>query len=141
MFETYYRNCLYFTANRLSRIITKMAEEDFRKTGLSPTYAFLLMAVYEQEGITQKELSAILHLTPSTVTRFIEKLEAKRLVLSQADGRLSRIYSTEQGKALKPEIEKAWDDLHDRYSAILGREEGDELTLKLDDVSNELEKS
>lgn len=140
MFETYYRNCLYFTANRLSRIITKMAEEDFRKTGLSPTYAFLLMAVYEQEGITQKELSAILHLTPSTVTRFIEKLEAKRLVLSQADGRLSRIYSTEQGKALKPEIEKAWDDLHDRYSAILGREEGDELTLKLDDVSNELEK-
>lgn len=67
------KECLYFTANRLGRIITKMAEDEFAVSGLSPTYAFLLMAVYEREGISQKELCEILHLQPSTITRFIER--------------------------------------------------------------------
>ena len=48
-------HCLYFTANRMSRIITHMAEEEFRVTGISPTYAFLLMIVNENDGISQKD--------------------------------------------------------------------------------------
>ena len=50
MLNTYIKECLYFTANRLSRVITKMAEDEFAASGLSPTYAYLLMAVYEKEG-------------------------------------------------------------------------------------------
>lgn len=51
---TYLKECLYFTANRLGRVITKMAEDEFAASGLSPTSAFLLMAVFEKEGISQK---------------------------------------------------------------------------------------
>lgn len=65
-------NCLYFTSNSLSRVITRMAEEEFRRTGLSPSHAFLMMLVNDNPGIGQKELREQLHLAPSTVTRFID---------------------------------------------------------------------
>lgn len=34
----------------------KIAEEAFKQTALSPTYGFIILAVNEQPGITQKEL-------------------------------------------------------------------------------------
>lgn len=140
MLDKYFQGCLYFSANRLSRVITKMAEEEFLVSGLSPTYAFLLMAVYDEEGISQKKLGEVLHIQPSTVTRFVEKLIGKGLLYSRTEGRLSLIYSTDKGKALKGDIEKCWNNLHIRYSAILGMEEGDALTHRLFEVSDQLDK-
>lgn len=140
MLDVYLKECLYFSTNRLSRVITKMAEDEFAATGMSPTFAYLLMAVYEKEGIPQKELCAILHLQPSTVTRLIEKLEAKGLISSRVDGRLSLIYPTDKGKALEPVINECWMSLRARYSAILGETEGDSLSIRLSEVSDRLEK-
>ncbi|QRG66207.1 MarR family winged helix-turn-helix transcriptional regulator [Brevibacillus choshinensis] len=139
MLEIYLKECLYFTANRLSRVITKMADDEFAVSGLSPTHAFLLMAVYEKEGISQKELGEILHLQPSTVTRLIEKLVGKGLLYSRVEGRLSLIYSTDKGKALEDVINQCWNNLRSRYSAVLGDKEGDDLTFQLYKVSDQLE--
>ncbi|REJ13590.1 MAG: MarR family transcriptional regulator, partial [Paenibacillaceae bacterium] len=139
MLDKYFTDCLYFTANRLTRVITRMAEEEFARTGLSPAYAFLLMAVQERNGLTQKELGEVLHLTPSTVTRFVEKLERKLLVTTRQDGRMSRVYLTDKGRAMQEQIEECWSSLHERYAKVLGREEGDRLTRRLYEVSVELE--
>lgn len=139
MLDIYFKECLYFTANRLGRVITKMAEDAFAISGLSPTAAFLLMAAYEKDGISQKELGQILHLQPSTVTRLIEKLAAKNLLYNRVDGRLSLIYVTDKGRALEQTIHQCWDQLRERYATILG-DEGDALSLHLYEVSNQLEK-
>lgn len=141
MLDKYFKDCLYFSAIRLGRVITRMAEEEFARTGLSPTYAFLLMAVCEKEGLTQKELGEILHLTPSTVTRFIEKLEAKNFVSTRQDGRMSRIYLTDKGREIQRQISECWSSLHERYAKVLGREEGDKLTRHLYEVSVLLEQA
>jgi Transcriptional regulators len=141
MLDKYFTDCLYFSANRLARTITRMAEEEFAKTGLSPAYAFLLMAVYEQDGLSQKELGEALHLTPSTVTRFVEKLEGKRLVATLQEGRMSRVFLTDKGRELQEQIAECWTSLHDRYAKALGREEGDRLTRRLHEASVELEKA
>src|SRR5690625_694278 len=138
MLENYLKECLYFTANRLSRIITKMAEDEFARSGLSPTYAYLLMAIYNKEGISQKELSEMLHLKPSTITRLVEKLISKGLIYSNVEGRMSLIYTTDNGKELEKTIHECWMNLRRRYSDILGEKEGDELTLRLDQVSDRL---
>ncbi|MFD0692497.1 MarR family winged helix-turn-helix transcriptional regulator [Paenibacillus sp. GCM10027628] len=139
LLDIYLKECLYFTANRLSRVITKLAEDEFAVSGMSPTFAFLLMAVYEKEGISQKELGRILHLQPSTVTRLIEKLVAKNLLYNRVEGRLSLIYATDRGKAMEEVINECWNNLRRRYNAILG-EESDDLSLQLYEVSNQLEK-
>lgn len=139
MLELYFKECLYFTASRLSRVITKMAEDEFAVSGLSPTSAFLLMALYEKNGISQKELGQILHLQPSTVTRLIEKLASKNLLYNRVEGRLSLIFATDKGKALEASIHECWNNLRRRYTAILG-DEGDDLSFQLYEMSNKLEK-
>ncbi|MFX4262433.1 MarR family winged helix-turn-helix transcriptional regulator [Pelotomaculum propionicicum] len=139
MIEEYLKNCLYFTASKLARIITKMAEEEFAPTGLSPAYAFLLMIVHERPGISQQELGSALHLTPSTVTRFIDKLEVKGFVTRTVEGKNSLINLTEKGLVLQERIEQAWSSLYDRYSDILGEEEGDSLTKLIFDAGERLD--
>jgi MarR family transcriptional regulator, organic hydroperoxide resistance regulator len=137
--EAYLHCCLYFTSITLSRVITEMAEEEFAGTGLSPTYAFLLMLVNGKQGISQKELGTRLHLAPSTVTRFIDKLEAKRLLRRVEQGKNSLIFSTDSGKKLQARIQTCWNNLYERYSGILGEKNGDRLTDMMARASDTLE--
>jgi DNA-binding MarR family transcriptional regulator len=133
-------NCLYFTVNKLSRAITKMAEDSFKKTGLSPTHAFCLMLVNNKPGISQSELAEELHMTPSTITRFIDKLVMKGLIERKAEGKRSFIFPTEEGENTQQEIKAGWKDLFQTYSAVLGEEEGKSLTKLIREAGNTLER-
>ena len=134
-------SCLYFTSNKLNRILNKMAEEEFIKTGLSPSHALTLMNINRQAGLSQKELSEIMNIKPSTTTRFIDKLEARKLVERKIKGKLSYLYPTTLGIDLQVEIDKCWESLNKRYSKILGYEEGSKLTELIDKAATELEKN
>jgi len=121
-------DCLYYSSNKLSRMIGKMADEEFRITGLSPTYAFLVSILNEGDGITQKEIGEVLHVTPSTITRFIDKLENSGHLERRIEGKNSFIYSTEKGKGIQSDIDRAWTNLHARYKDLLGEDGCNELT-------------
>ncbi|MCO7175822.1 MarR family winged helix-turn-helix transcriptional regulator [Sporolactobacillus kofuensis] len=133
------KDCLYFTTNRLSRAITKMADEEFAPTGFSPMYGYLLLLVIRDPGSTQKQLADQLDIAPSTLTRFIEKLERKRLVIRTAQGKSVRVYPTENGKTLEDEIRRASNRLHVRYEKILGKETADLLSKELVRSTDQLE--
>jgi DNA-binding MarR family transcriptional regulator len=107
--------------------MTKMAEEEFAITGLAPSYAFLLMSVNEKPGIQPKGLSEQMQLSPSTVTRLIEKMELRGFVERKSMGRVTEVYPTVKSKELDPKIKEAWQNLYKRYSGIIGKE-ADDLT-------------
>ena len=132
-------NCLYFTANSLARIITRMADEEFRKTGLSPSHAILMMLVIDSPGIYQKAICEELHLAPSTVTRFIDVLVHKGFIVRKSKGKISAIFPTDTGRELRPIILEAWKKFHQRYTRILGLQEGDDLTRMIDAAAFKLE--
>lgn len=115
--------CLFFTTVKLSRVFGKIAEEAFSKTGLSPSHALLLYLVNQKEEILQKELGETLHLTPSTITRLIEKLERKSLVTKRCEGKSVILSTTPQGLALQKNIMESWNFLHEQYHGILTEEE------------------
>ena len=137
-FEDSLNTCLFFTVKKLDRILNTYADVAFAPTGLSPTYGFILLALEEKDGLRQKDLSQLLHLAPSTLTRFIEKLVYKQLVSTQTQGRETSILLTEKGHEMTKEVKKSWDSLHDRYFAILGKTLGDDLAITLNDAAENL---
>lgn len=130
--------CLFFTANSLARVISKLGEEAFAGVGMTPSYAFLLTLAVNTPGISQKELASQLHMAPSTVSRFVDTLVHKGLLIKEVDGRNTFIFPTDQGRELKPLIQKAWHNLHEHYSKILGREQGEFLTKLTAEASRKL---
>ncbi|WP_258535674.1 MarR family winged helix-turn-helix transcriptional regulator [Bacillus sp. 03113] len=140
MDDSFLHTCLFFTTNRLSRAITKMAEEEFAATGLSPMYGYLIRLVNGTPGITQKELSEKLYITPSTLTRFIDKLEGKQLVERKVNGKTVLVYPTSNGKELEEKIRLASKNFHKRYESFLGKEASDQLTRVLEETSDKLER-
>lgn len=126
--NTKYCTCLYHSANAFARVMTKMADEAFAPTGLSTSYAFLLMTVNDTPGIQPKTISCHMQLTPSTVTRLIEKMEYRGMLERKSVGRATEVFPTEKSLALKPDLKKAWQNLYKRYTKILGKETADQLT-------------
>jgi DNA-binding MarR family transcriptional regulator len=129
--------CLFFTVKKLDRILDKFAEDAFKPTGLSPTYGFIILAVYENPGITQKELAELLHTAPSTIARFVPKLEQKNLVYNEHSGRNTLTYLTDEGEALAAQVNEAWDKLHNLFSDVLGGKEHDELAIQISRVGDQ----
>ncbi|ANS74475.1 MarR family transcriptional regulator [Paenibacillus yonginensis] len=134
------QSCLYFNTNRLSRAITRMAEEEFSVTGLTPMYGYLIRLVNGIPGITQKELADKLYITASTLTRFIDKLEGKGLVERKVSGKTVEVYPTAKGLELGETIRKASKNLEKRYEEILGSELARELSRNIENTSRMLEK-
>ncbi|NBD23842.1 MarR family winged helix-turn-helix transcriptional regulator [Paenibacillus glycinis] len=138
--DSFLRTCLFFNANRLSRAVTRMAEEQFARTGLSPMYGYLILIVNGSPGITQKLLAEKLYITPSTLTRFIDKLETKGLVERKVSGKTVLVYPTDKGLALEPQIRSASKDFKVNYQEILGEELATLLSSELEKTSGLLEK-
>ena len=131
-------SCLFFTVKKLNRLLNKMADEAFSRVGLAPTYAFILLILAEEDGRAQKDIASILHIAPSTLTSFIEKLSQKGYVTTQTKGRISFVFLTEEGKKMVPEVQKAWDTLHHSYGDIIGDSYSDQLATQINDVSNQI---
>ena len=111
---------LYYSSNALNRQLRQMADEAFRELGLTSSYALLLMLVDDQPGIQPTQLSKELQLTPSTITRLVEKMEYRGFVERSSSGRSTHIQLTEKGEDLQPKLRRAWDQLSDKYTGILG---------------------
>lgn len=135
----YLQNCLFFSANALARNITRMAEKAFKETGLAPSYAFAIMLVNEQPGITIKELSEHLHLAHSTMVRFTDKLVYGGYVERKHDKRVVKVYPTDKAHGIKKNIEMAWKQLYEDYSEILGKKQGEELTKEIFTANQKIE--
>ncbi len=138
--ESFLQNCLFFTANRLSRAITKIAEEEFAETGLTPMYGYLIRLAIGTPGISQKELAEKLSVTASTLTRFVDKLETRKLVERKVQGKSVLIYPTAKAREMEETLRRASRKLHDRYEAVLGEEASSTLTRIVLQASHQLER-
>lgn len=129
--STYQECCLYFTANSLSRYINAMAEDAFKITGLSPSYGYLMLILIDEPGLSQSELSMRMNLKASTMTRFIDKLIVMKYVQRVQEGRVTLVFPTDEGKKIKALIDKALNDLYEKYCEVLGEEFAVKLTADI----------
>jgi len=134
-----YHQCLYFTANALARKIEKLAQEGWKEVNLSPSHAYLLMMVLDEPGVQPGVLAEHLQLQPSTVTRLIEKLEEKKLVVRTNEGKITNVYPTRKAKDLNPKLKQIADAFYKRYVDVLGAEESKRLVQNMSRVADKLE--
>jgi len=129
---------MYFVSNALARKVEKMATEVWSKTGLSPSHAYLLMIVIDMPGIQPGALSEELQLTPSTITRLIEKLEEKKLLIRTSEGKITNVYPSPKAKEMKPLLKECVEEFYKNYAAILGKEESMKLVQSMSKIADKL---
>lgn len=130
--------CLYFSSNKFARTITKLAEDEFKITGLSPTYAFAVTVINKAEGIAAKRLAEYLDMAPSTITRFVDKLVTKGLAKRVIDGKNSFVHPTPDSIELQKSIDEAWTSLHNTCIEKLGAEKEKSLLGLMNEASEKL---
>jgi DNA-binding MarR family transcriptional regulator len=92
---------------RLSRVFQKVdrvASEALRYRQLSPAQVDVLAKVGATEGISQQELANALLVTKGNVCQLLDKMEGSGLLERRPDGRVNRLYLTDQGRQVHDEI-------------------------------------
>ena len=123
--------CLLFAANALARSVTAIGEGEFAKLGLSYSHAYLLSEIAVNPGSTPTYLSETLLLSPSTITRLVEKLEIKGLARRETVGKNTMVFATETGGKLAPIVANAWEANWVKFSEKLGGAEAIALTKQI----------
>jgi len=122
----------------LARKIEKLAIECWKPVDLSPSHAYLLMMVLEEPGLHPGVLANHLQLTPSTITRLIEKLEEKKLVLRQFEGKKTCVYPSEDGVAIFPLLRDCLTDFHTNSCCIIGKDESKRMVSDMSLIADKL---
>ncbi|MGB5396911.1 MAG: MarR family transcriptional regulator [Gammaproteobacteria bacterium] len=134
-----FERCLYFNVNALARKVNAIWDEAFAEFDLSPAHAYLLRLVLENPDITQTRIADELRLEKSTVTRFINVLEDKQLLMRTRTGRETMIKPTLQAKKMKNRLNKKADALYQEMLKTMGKSGLNELVTRMRETGNRLQ--
>lgn len=106
-----------------------MADQQFKEYGFSGSYAFIVIAVQRNNGLSQKQISDVFKLAPSTVTRFVDKLVKKGLLKRSQQGKEMLLTLTADGVNMATRLEddlkildaEIIENLGDKYLDTLNR--------------------
>lgn len=133
-----FSKCLYFTSNALARKVEKLAIESWKPVDLSPSHGYLLMLVLDDPGIQPGAIADQLQLTPSTISRLLEKLEERKLVVRTTEGKTTNVYPSPKAKQLLPELQACVVRSQAAYASSLGNQDIKELVKNMNQVSDKL---
>ncbi|MEX0944235.1 MAG: MarR family transcriptional regulator [Balneolaceae bacterium] len=111
---------MHSTANKFSRDISAFFDAIFKEDKLATSYIELILIVEEYESVSQKLIATKMNLAPSTITRFINKLEKMGYLSKKMDGRLARISLTKKGSDKVPLFQKKYEDAEIKLKNLLG---------------------
>ena len=86
----------------------------------------VLHALWDQEGLTHTELSRKLRVQPATITKMIQRMEKAGFVERRHDAddqRVSRVYLTAAGRAIREDVQQAWRRLEEEAFAGFAEDE------------------
>lgn len=115
--------CIYFNLSSLTRKITRIWQEEFSPLGLSPSHGYLLAAMAANPAASQKELSATMELDASTITRFIDALDRKKLIEKTSTGKGARFKLTPLGLKTSKRVGRLMEDLFGQMQNTFGKKD------------------
>ena len=86
---------MHSAVNHFSREISRFFDSYFEEHQLATSYIQVLRLIDEYQSMTQKEISEKMNLAPSTITRFIGKLEKMGFVKKTRSGKEMSVHIRE----------------------------------------------
>jgi len=128
---------------RLARVFQKVdraASESLRCRQLSPAQVDVLAKVGSSEGISQQELANALLVTKGNVCQLLDKMEGSGLLERRPDGRVNRLFLTDQGRRVHDEVVPEHDAMLAAYFNSLPARDQHELVRLLRQVDRAMER-
>ena len=135
---------LTFDIYIISRLTHIYYTRELRKIGLSFGEFPFLISVYENEGISQEELSTLLIISKSTTAMMIRKLSDAGYVRKEIDPddkRNFRLYITDEGLKFIPEIRRIIDSCHEKMTDGMTEKEKNDICQKIRKIRQKSESS
>ena len=118
------RECVGNQLRLLGRVVTSVYEEELRPLKLTPSQMIILAITLQQEQVRAVELSGLLQMDASTVSRNVERLRVRGWI-EEARGEDSRSrpfqLTTDGGKVLEDAV-AAWERAQEKAVDLLGKE-------------------
>jgi DNA-binding MarR family transcriptional regulator len=111
---------------QICRAHRNKAQELLAQIELHPGQEFMLLSLYPEDGCAQSDLAEKMCVQPATITKMLDRLVKNGLVERRPDTedqRVSRVYLTQEGRALQHPIAQAWQVLEEASFANLSLEE------------------
>ena len=92
-----------FLANHMARLFAKGLQQNIKPLGLAPAQFMTLLALWEKDGLTQRELVERLDVEQATMANTLTRMERDGLIERRAhpeDGRSQSIHLTPKAVAL-----------------------------------------
>jgi len=86
----------------------------------------VLQALWEQEGLMHTELARRLQVQPATITKMLQRMEKAGFIERRPDPedqRVSRVYLTDAGRAVRADVQQVWRQLEEEAFADFTLEE------------------
>jgi len=114
----------------ISRALDSIANIEFKEFDLTRGQYLYLIRICENPGIIQEKLADMIKVDRTTASRAIKKLEAGGFIEKKADAanrKIKRIFPTEKGKAISPNISR--ENEHSERVALQGLSEAEAAVL------------
>jgi DNA-binding MarR family transcriptional regulator len=123
------RECIAVRVRLINRVITALYDEALRPFGLRISQANILAAVAKMGESRPSEVSRVLRIEKSTLSRDVELMKQKGWLESDPPlgGRNQTIRLTGQGKQLLRTIQPSWENAQVQAKRLIG--EGGEAAL------------
>lgn len=115
-----------FRLARVCRAHRNLAAVMLDPLGLHPGQDLIMVELWVEEGLTQSRLAERVGVDASTMTKALQRLERYGLVRrcqDAEDSRVSRVFLTDQGRALEPTITAEFAGIEERTLAGLTADE------------------
>ena len=114
----------------IARALDSIANIEFKEYDLTRGQYLYLIRICENPGIIQEKLADMIKVDRTTASRAIKKLEANGFIEKRADAanrKIKRIFPTEKGKAISPNIRR--ENEHSERVALQGLSEEEATVL------------
>ncbi len=130
--------CINFILTNVQQSVQQLFKGELGQFGVTPVQYMVLKCLWDENGVTVKQLADRLQLDSSTITGILDRLEIKGMIKRKPDPNDRRALSvvlTPKGKALEKSVNQAIINANNKVLGKLENQESEALKLLLQKIN------